>query len=214
MKTFSGPHHLVPLTMADLKFGSAGEWRSWKSTAGACLALRNQVQMWARTNQAGRCAYCLFEVNEDVSRSETIDHFVPQSLVRRWTYEPWNLVLACYTCNSKRKKAFNPLILRVGEDVDTVVYRNCVFRIVHPYLDVASDHLQGGYQADGVEPTPIRAVSTQGEKTIRVFGLDTPGRFLEWLKDYLATKHLAELAKIPGALDQFDRLRAEMSGRI
>ena len=214
MKTFSGPHHLTTLTIAQLKFGTAGKWRAWKSSANACLVLRDQVQKWARSNQAGRCAYCLFEVNDDISRSETIDHFIPQSLVPRWTYEPWNLVLACYTCNSKRKKTFNPLVLRVGEDSETVVYKNCVFRIVHPYLDVASDHLRGGYQADGTEPAPIWAVTSRGEQTIRIFELDTPGRYFEWWKDHVATQHFAELAKRPGGLDQFDLLRAETSGRI
>ncbi|MDP9983882.1 hypothetical protein J2W14_003305 [Pseudarthrobacter oxydans] len=180
-----------------------GEWRGWSSGATATLEFKEAFLEWAVQNQAGRCAYCTLPVGTVAHRrTPSIDHFAPKSrkLAKdgsslgypRWTFEPLNLVVACFSCNSSMKDVFNP-VLQPARDS----YTACRFSVVHPYLDTVSQHIIGGYHAKGMKPAPIIGITDEGRRTIEHFELANAGLFQTWFADYRNERRTAILNRLP-----------------
>lgn len=134
------------------------------------VAVKNFVQ-WALANQENQCSFCGYTVSNVVDRrAYSLDHFAPQgdTLYPQWRFEPLNLVITCHVCNSVFKSSYDPIIVFAAN------YEDCVFALVHPYLDVVDDHVTGTY-AGGSQPVgaPI-ARTLKGLRTIRIFKLDDP----------------------------------------
>jgi len=207
----------LPFLMSDqdlkIQRGSTrGRWRNWDSEAAPCVLFKSAFLMWAVSNQNGRCAYCALEINDDVSRSITVDHFAPKDTHPRWTFYAQNLVLSCNTCNTKLKKAFDPMIVPRGESSASVPYESCGYSLVHPYFDRVAVHFKGGYKLDGSPPTAIAAISDEGRATVRVFKLDSPGRLGTWMRDYLMTTVVpSNLTGVPDGTAKFLALKVELS---
>ena len=63
--------------------------------------------------QDGRCAYCRTPFNDIGISRVAVDHVLPWVLmIREWQdgdlHQVWNLVLACYACNSAKSDARPP----------------------------------------------------------------------------------------------------------
>lgn len=142
---------------------------SWKSKSGPVLEFKKEFVEWALANQGGRCAYCYFPLGAVAQRrSQHIDHFAPKSARTHpeWTFEPYNLVLACSACNVELKKEFDPVQFK------HCLYEISNFSIVHPYLDDVEAHVRGTYSYGSWKVRVPRAISPIGIETIRIFRLD------------------------------------------
>lgn len=145
----------------------------WGRTSGHIGAFKSELTNELLKNQGKRCAYCgsyLFEKNPHR------DHIAPKVPYFKWTFWPANLVLACYPCNTDRKKTFDPITnLHLS-------YRRTKFRIIHPYFDDPKDHLTFIGHRGSILVKP-KAGSTKGRETIQLFDLMSPERAKQRAKD-------------------------------
>lgn len=119
--------------------------------------------------QNNNCCYCGLKVNEG-GRAE-IEHIANKGGKKRPAYTEFvftkeNLAIICQFCNSSSKKGQEDIL----DNVDLTNYNNCTFKIVHPYFDNPDSHYtwtKGRYKI------LISSISTQGNKSIELFGLDS-----------------------------------------
>lgn len=137
----------------------------WERTAGPIGRFKDAVTVFLKAEQRRRCAYCMSYLYEDLPAR---DHIAPKTTYPMWTFRPDNLVLACYACNSDRKKAYDPISARHRK------YRRCQFSIVHPYFDRPGAHLD--YAIGGPRAILIAGITDKGKETIRLFDLMSPER--------------------------------------
>ncbi|CNH35431.1 conserved hypothetical protein [Yersinia frederiksenii] len=118
--------------------------------------------------QDGFCPYCGFKfsyrVGEAGDRNIQREHIAPKSEYKIYTFTTRNLVLACSICNGSDYKSNSDTINQLGD-----TYRNCDFKLIHPYLDKRSEHLKlnhntGAY--DLIDGKP------KGKFTVDLFGLN------------------------------------------
>ena len=96
-----------------------------------------------------------------------IDHIVPKAVHGEFTFEPFNLVSSCGSCNSKVKKGERETINLPS----TSIYKNNSFLIVHPYFSNPDDHIK--YKdADRIDFDKSRC-SQEGKWTINLFKWET-----------------------------------------
>jgi uncharacterized protein (TIGR02646 family) len=180
-----------------------------------CAAFRVEFIRWALANQDQRCAYCGLTIQVSQSRTESVDHVAPKGKYRRWAYEPLNLVLACFTCNSTLKKESDVVLIPAGFTADTANYQDCDFEIVHPYLDTSSRHLRGGW--DGTLNSPPEAIvglTQKGRNSMEMFRLADPGKLKAWDGEYLSmVTHAEDESLPPHLLEWKQRIRGELFGR-
>lgn len=211
MRRLKKPPRWLRLDNADA-VDSSGSIRKWGSTK-ATIEFRKNLTLWLTKKQGGRCAYCSLPTGVFYSRSKALDHFIPKGKkngVARWTFELYNLILACEHCNSKLKKQFNPLLTS-----STISYKKAEFSIFHPYLDRLSDHLEGGYSGGCHSPSVPKALSPKGEETIRLFDLNSVSRLAVW--EGVAETYRTERRKRGWSKEQvdlFESAKGEMGGRI
>jgi uncharacterized protein (TIGR02646 family) len=142
---------------------------TWDSRAYAVIDFKARFVAWAKDNQGRRCAFCCFPIGHvDYRRAYAVDHIAPKgaTLYPQWTFEPHNLILLCWTCNSHFKAAADTI------NTASSVYKNCTFTVVHPYLDVIESHITGTYQGDGVPVGVPEFCSPKGEATMKMFKLN------------------------------------------
>lgn len=142
--------------------------------------------------QDNKCAYCGLPFGE-TGKTE-IEHIAPKGGSIRpkhpeFTFTIDNLVLACNLCNSPVKKGNIDTI-----EVKSLVYRNCTFKIVHPYID---DHLLHYDWPAGGNSVLIRGISNKGNESIRMFQLDS----IQHTEARTRVKVFAYLDNIPGGRD-------------
>ena len=155
----------------------------WARTSGHIGTFKSDVTTQLHTKQGRRCAYCgsyLFEENPHR------DHIAPKSPYFKWTFWPVNLVLACYACNTDRKKTFDTVaVIRPS-------YRRTQFRIIHPYFDNPNDHLTFIGHRGSILIKP-RNGSEKGRETIELFDLMSPERAKQRAKDALFDADIGHL---------------------
>lgn len=157
--------------------------RLWKRTNGAVGVFKLTLTSQLKIRQGRRCAYCGTHLFEEFPHR---DHIAPKTPHFYWTFWPTNIVLACYACNTDRKKT-----------TDTVAqlqpsYRRTTFTIVHPYHDNPADHLNfTGHR--GKILISARNGSAKGLETIRLFDLMSPERAKQRAKDALLDDDVSHL---------------------
>ena len=155
----------------------------WLSGKTSVQQFKKQVTKLMLQEQSRRCAYCGCRLHED---SPHRDHIAPKSIYPEWTFWPENLALACFACDSGRKKTFDPVVVQ-GKS-----YRRTVFSIVHPYLDDPVSHIE--FAAEGLKVIIKPAnCSDKGQQTINLFDLASPERSKERAKDALFDEDIAHL---------------------
>lgn len=96
--------------------------------------VKHHISVHTLTEQGCLCAYCeaLLEIG-----TTSIEHFVPKSRHREFTFEPLNLTSACGRCNATAIKGSKETI--VGAINPN--YSSNTFKIVHPRLDNPNAHI-------------------------------------------------------------------------
>lgn len=183
---------------------------SWNSGTNAVKQFKRKFREWALRNQNERCAFCCFPLgHEGPRRAFAIDHFAPKgsTLYPQWTFEPLNLILTCWSCNSHFK-----LVDDTVQSAATT-YAASLFTYVHPYLHDVESHIIGTYQGDSQLVVVPEAKTAIGEKTIEAFALAN----VDYLKaaKHEATRVLLDQVQSNLAVDIHELLRkglAEAAG--
>lgn len=110
---------------------------------GCYDGLKKHVKKHYADLQEDTCVYCKIDVNYG-GYGEPIEHIVPKSDRPQWMFEPRNLALSCYPCNTK-KNADNTLS---ATGLASVNYPNNPngFSIYHPHFDTWTTHIEIYYE--------------------------------------------------------------------
>jgi hypothetical protein len=181
------------LTKLD-KYAVADRPKRWEGKAAAVITFKKNILDDGLVIQAGKCAWCMLPVAAQGRRTAHRDHIAPKAKHPKWTFLPVNLVIACEYCNG----------FAVKGDVDTIEtaaenYTDCIFHVVHPYLEDPSLHLSFLSEANDTGIL-IKSLSTKGTWTIQSLQLDTPGATTERAKEYLYQLRLSSLSAPDGEL--------------
>ncbi|WP_177733461.1 HNH endonuclease family protein [Flavobacterium inviolabile] len=148
--------------------------------------LKGLIRTHLEKRQGHHCAFCGLDLR---TRGAQIEHIAPKAarLYPQFMWESKNLILACPLCNGFTKKSTYDSI-----DILDAQYRNCTFKIVHPYFDDPNMHFEYVTHPNTglaflIKARLIKGVpSAQGAKSIELFGLKEPEMTEERYKDALA----------------------------
>lgn len=168
--------------------------------------IKGEIHQQLLINQANNCCYCGLKVNEG-GRAE-IEHIANKGGAVRPAYVAFvftkeNLAIACQFCNSSSKKGQQDIM----DNVDLTNYRNCTFKIVHPYFDNPDHHYKW---SNGNFKILISANSAKGAKSISLFGLDQESHTLARAKQKMFEKKLSQFnqsEKIKNRIAEIFRFR-------
>lgn len=150
-------HSLMPL--------KGGEWDNKEPQMQKLhTVIREQLKIY----QDNECAYCGLHL-EETGKSE-IEHIAPKGGKKRphypqFAFTRYNLALACNLCNSPIKKGTKDTF----DYVDPINYRQCTFKMVHPYFDNPEDHFE--YSPSG-KKIIVQPKTPKGIKSIEIFDLN------------------------------------------
>ncbi|MFM5432953.1 retron system putative HNH endonuclease [Aeromonas veronii] len=173
--------HIKPLTGSEWDCKAADFRNNYHGIGADRDRLKSIIKKQLEKLQGNECAFCGLDLETRVSQ---IEHIAPKGakLYPQFTFEKNNLILACSLCNGFEKKGTANTITTL----DKVNYKNCAFKIIHPYFDNPDDHLE--YEEDNGLRFLIRAKSDKGVNTIELFELDSVAMTKERYKDALAAK--------------------------
>lgn len=143
---------------------------NWNSSKNCIKQLKIDLNKYFDSHQKEKCCYCGL-LYDRTGRGE-IEHIAPKgtNYYPQFTYTASNLAKVCQLCNSSSMK-------HVYDSIETVHanYNNCVFKIVHPYLDDHNLHYSWKY---GVRKVTIAVAnnSDKAKESIRLFELNSVKR--------------------------------------
>ncbi|WP_145250701.1 HNH endonuclease family protein [Pseudomonas oryzihabitans] len=162
--------------------------KRWDGKAKAVIRFKNEIMTQGLTIQNKKCAWCTLSIAAEGRRTAHRDHIAPKARHPKWTFNPNNLIIACEYCNGFAVKGGIDTIHKLND-----AYEECIFLIVHPYLDEPSDHLEFTYCNTRELPVLIKGKTPKGIWTIENLQLDSTGLTTERAKDIVWEKQLSEL---------------------
>ncbi len=113
------------------------------------------------------CIYCGW--SDEIVGGLEREHIARKSRDKypQFTFEPANLVLACHTCNSRRKGK-RDVVVKSGN-----TYKKFEFLIIHAYFDDRNEHI--AFRVKGERSRVVaKPLSAKGKQTIKMFALNDP----------------------------------------
>ncbi|MHA3597225.1 HNH endonuclease family protein [Yersinia enterocolitica] len=105
-----------------------------RGDASKRTSLKKKIKKHLKISQKNHCYYCGCKLDRFTDSGIHIDHILPKGAIHGcyecFTFEPKNLVLACFRCNGTEFKYQKDYILKYNKD-----YNLISFKIVHPYFD-------------------------------------------------------------------------------
>lgn len=143
---------------------------NWNSKKKCIKELKANLNIHFNTHQKEKCCYCGLQYDR-TGRGE-IEHIAPkgENLYPHFSFTPLNLAKACQLCNSSSMKHTYDTIA-----TPNAIYNQCEFKIVHPYLDVHSEHYEWKYGLLNVVIS-IKNNSEKAKESIRIFELASEKR--------------------------------------
>ncbi|EGC7113261.1 hypothetical protein H9T43_002439 [Salmonella enterica] len=132
-----------------------------KSKAQAVVNFRNTVMTHGLSVQGDRCAWCTLMVGKLGRRTAHRDHIAPKKVYPQWTFHAKNLIVVCEYCNGFSVKHTLDTV-----DVVNVNYDQSTFKIVHPYIDNPSLHIQFIEVTGNTPGVVIEGITLKGTWTI------------------------------------------------
>lgn len=129
--------HPFPLTANDktrLTTNPPKTTKDW--TASRFTGLKKRIKEYYSAIQEDVCPYCRLELRRG-GYGEPIEHIVPKDDFTDWMFEPFNLALSCYGCNTKKnsKTTLTDITIPLPRPYPKA---SGDFLIVHPHIDVYS----------------------------------------------------------------------------
>lgn len=142
-------------------------------------------------NQSETCAYCGLDLGG--TSEGQIEHIAPKAKYPQFTFEEYNLAMACHHCNGFSKKGNHHTISTLTSD-----YSKCKFKLVHPYFDNPDNH----YDWTSVSrKIIIKSKSKKADYSIEIFDLDEPK-----MTELRAKKIISEIVLATNKTPQIDDL--------
>ena len=155
---YSKAHKVYIKSLGNTKYE---DWDSRKNiNKDIKKSIKKQLLFW----QNEKCVYCGLKL-EETSREE-IEHIAPRHLYPYFEYITKNLAMSCQYCNSSSKKGRKDTVLIEGS-----YYNQCIFNIVHPYLDDVDCFFENEGAIIKVRLGLSANDKEKAEKTIMMFGL-------------------------------------------
>lgn len=130
------------------------------------IKIKGKIKEYLEKTQKKHCIFCGWDLDsrtgEEGNQLRHLEHVAHKEKYPNFCFELENLVLSCARCNISYKKTYDT----VNKSGYSPNYRNCSFKIVHPYHDNWRSHIS--IQENGV----LRPLSSKGRITIRLFGLN------------------------------------------
>lgn len=101
--------------------------------------LKFRIRHGMSVKQDDFCPYCGTKIEHD-GYGEPLEHIIDKSRHPEWMFEPKNLVLSCYACNTK-KSTKDVMISECHTGDDYPTDSLCV-KIIHPHFDTYLDHIE------------------------------------------------------------------------
>jgi hypothetical protein len=173
-----------------------------KSRAQLVTRFKTTIMTHGMAVQDSRCAWCTLPVGAAGHRTAHRDHIAPKERYPQWTFTPMNLIVACEYCNG----------FAVKHDLDTIEvvqaeYEQCTFWIVHPYLDIVSDHVGFMEEEVAAQSVAIQGRSPRGHWTIEKLQLASPEMTSLRARELAADRAISKLAP------HYQNLLARATGR-
>ncbi|WP_261246064.1 retron system putative HNH endonuclease [Serratia fonticola] len=138
-----------------------------RGDASGRTKLKGRIKKHLEKEQGGYCYYCGCELKRFGKSGVHIDHILPKSAehgrYQCFTFEPKNLVLACFRCNSFDYKYEKDYAIGYNKIYDL----NC-FKIVHPHLEDINDYIT----VDFTGVVESKSLSSKGRFMIDEFDLN------------------------------------------
>lgn len=161
--------------------------KRWSGKAQVVLTFKKAILEQGLIIQSGKCGWCMLPVGDEGRRTAHRDHIAPKARYPQWTFTPMNLVIVCEYCNGFGVKGELDTIETVSPN-----YEDCVFHLVHPYLEDPSGHLSFTSEEQD-NKIVIQSQSPKGRWTIENLKLDTPGATVARAKEYLHHQRMGDL---------------------
>jgi uncharacterized protein (TIGR02646 family) len=141
---------------------------NWDSQRNCIADLKEVLNIHFDTHQNECCCYCGL-LYDRTGRGE-IEHIAPKGIYPQFSFHRHNLIKSCQLCNSSSMKHTYDSV-----SVVDVVYENCIFKIVHPYLDDHREHYRWKYGIINVVIS-VHNNSPKAQESIRLFELSSEKR--------------------------------------
>ncbi|WP_414611574.1 HNH endonuclease [Stenotrophomonas muris] len=135
--------------------------------------VRMKIRNHHRLIQNDKCCYCRKSFLQGHPLEVDVEHILPKAKYRGLAVALVNLTVACKRCNMQVKKERDDFIvgsLEFSDDGD--VSDNSRYRIIHPNLDVYSEHINAIFvDVDNIviRRYMILAGSSKGQATVEYF---------------------------------------------
>lgn len=160
------PYNYSPQEITCVK----GAKDNWDIQTNCIKSLKIAMNTHFDTHQRERCCYCGLLYGR-TGRGE-IEHIAPKggASYPQFCYSPKNLAKACQLCNSSSMKHTYDTVHKL-----TILYDQCEFKIVHPYLDDHNLHYNWKYGLINVLISVVND-SAKAKESIRIFELASEKR--------------------------------------
>lgn len=133
-------------------YSESSDWNKEKFAS-----IKENIKDHLRKEQSNQCCYCRSMLGFDIRQTE-IEHIIPKSKEKNFAFISKNLALCCPGCNSS-KSIKDVLIIKNRAFFNL---KSTDYKIVHPYFDKYSEHIQ-------IEGSVIYTSKTpKGLETIRM----------------------------------------------
>ncbi len=133
--------------------------------------LRRHIKQHYISEQAYECCYCRQAILSNHGRLWDIEHVMPQSAYRKFTFEPQNLAIACVGCNDAKSNEST-----TSREHARLPKRSEHYRIVHPHFDSYGDHIEINLDLSFKPKTPKGAFTIWACNLTRYKGLNQKQR--------------------------------------
>lgn len=162
--------------------------KKWDKSQSNCIkSFKASILSHGMKEQNEQCVWCTLTIGAAGRRTPHRDHIAPKGIYPQWTFVAKNLALACEYCNG----------FSVKNDLDTVAttgatYDETAFKIVHPYIDTPSDHIEFVDEEDKVL---IQGITDKGKWTIENMKLDSSGLTTMRAKDLVFARVIQNISE-------------------
>lgn len=136
----------------------------WTSKRKGIKSFKENIRKHMFYQQGCKCAYCKMEMLLGCSNLQK-DHIVPKIPHLEWMFLPENLCVTCDKCNNNK----SDIETLVDESVVEYPFESSAFKIIHPFFDNYSEHIEI------VDDLIYKAKTEKGKFTIntcKLFRLD------------------------------------------
>ena len=168
--------------------------KGWGDQKNKTIDIKNHISKFTLRNQKCICPYC----EEILDCTRQLEHIVNKAQYGQYTFERYNLVTSCGTCNHAKME--EDLLIGVAQQR----YKKNQFAIVHPYFDDPNKEIVYN-DSDHLELN-ANASSAIGKETIRILQLNSTSAVL---KRYQITRRAVpteqQLAQLYKELEEYKR---------